>query len=106
MNEKKLFWKPDTFHPGWESLEIKKPITFREFVDYILSDSTTHGCIYVYGFNEDDLPMTNFQTMTYQFGKITWLMDDILNRIDNWIIVDDQKHGMDHHTKIRRPNYE
>ncbi len=91
MAEKELMkWKVQQGHTGWFDLVMSSTVTFKNFLQDILSRKDNTGNIYV---RLMDRNFTKEASMVYDYGAVTWISDDILNRVDECVIRQAQANG-------------
>lgn len=90
-------WKVNQDSPGWFILEMNGPVTFDAFLRDILSMRSS-GKVWI---KHDE----NSYSLTYSLGVITWMSDEFLTRIDDFLVLGGQAHGwppkLDYHIEVR-----
>lgn len=91
MAEKELMkWKVQQGHTGWFDLVMEDEVTFGEFIRDVLSRKDNTGNIYIRLIGAKN---NKEASMVYDYGAITWISDDFLNRIDEYVVKQAQANG-------------
>lgn len=92
-----MLWYADLDNKGWFYLQMTGNVTFKTFLNDILSRKGSHGTVYI---KHDD----RTYSLTYSFGVVTWVSDDVLNRIDDLLVTKGQACGwhpeIDYHIEV------
>ena len=88
--EEIMKWKVQQGHQGWFDLVMERPVTFKEFIQDVLSRKDNTGNIYIRLIGAKNAKEAS---MVYDYGAITWVSDDILNRVDECVIRQAQANG-------------
>ena len=88
--EEIMKWKVQQGHPGWFDLVMERPVTFKEFIQDVLSRKDNTGNIYIRLVGNRN---SKEASMAYDYGAITWVSDDMVNRIDDYVILRAQANG-------------
>lgn len=101
MGNEIMKWKVEKDHNDWFILEMQEMITFSKFLDDILSRKDNYGTIRIQG----DIDGKKMLSMTYSYGAIRWQSDDMLNRMNDYILVAGRAHGfpthIDYHIMVK-----
>lgn len=100
--EEIMKWQVQDEHTAWFDLEFNKDITFKEFLTDILSRYDNSGTIYIRNLTPDG--EFEYETMLYSRGCVTWLSNDIFDRINDYQVVWGEAHGfptnIDYHIEV------
>lgn len=79
-------WKVNQNSKGWFILEMNGVVTFKEFLSDIINRIGSYGTVYIQYKGES-------HSLIYRLGVITWVSDEILDRIDDVPVRSGQAYG-------------